>query len=246
MLETLFGPPGEWPRQDLIGFSDEMQPSITLTGYRCGVFPMPLDVEGYRESMGWWSPMRRARLEMGRMRITRSLRKTSRRYTTTVDAAFPDVLAACSDPRRPDGWIDDRVKTVYTALHLGGYVHSVETWDEEGRLVGGLYAVHQNALVAGESMFHDPVLGRDASKVALMRLLVEMRRIGAHLLDVQWLTPHLMSLGAVETSRQDYLRDLDLALSIPHNNAWSRGESIAGGDLVELLGEDHHAGDARG
>ena len=92
------------------------------------------------------------------------------RYTTTVDRAFPDVLAACADPKRPDGWIDDRIAFAYTALHQAGYVHSVETWDSDGRLVGGLYGVHQGGMFAGESMFHHSELGRDASKVALLRL----------------------------------------------------------------------------
>jgi len=91
-------------------------------------------------------------LLIGRV-ITRSLRKTAARYTTTVDRAFPDVLAACADPKRPDGWIDDRIAFAYTALHQAGYAHSIETWDADGRLVGGLYGVHQGGLFAGESIW---------------------------------------------------------------------------------------------
>ena len=171
------------------------------------------------------------------LRVTRSMRKSAKRYNTTVDAHFTGVLAACADSEREGRWIDERIETAYTALHHSGYVHSVETWDDEGRLVGGLYAVHQNGLVAGESMFHHPQHGRDASKVALMRLVVEMRRIGAHLLDVQWLTPHLESLGARELPRHQYLRELEQALGSPHNNAWNRGFSMTGAELLEQLDE---------
>lgn len=237
MLETYFGAPQDWPDQDLIGYTEEFQPTMALMGYRCGVFPMPLEVEGFEATMGWWSPLHRAGLRPGGLRITRSMRKSARRYTTTVDVHFAGVLAACADPHREGRWIDARIETVYTALHHSGYVHSVETWDDEGRLVGGLYAVHQNGLVAGESMFHHPQLGRDASKVALMRLAVEMRRIGARLLDVQWLTQHLESLGANPMPRRDYLRTLSDALEAPHNNAWNAKVSMTGDELLEQLDE---------
>lgn len=241
MLETYFGAPQDWPAQDLIGYTEEFQPTMALMGYRCGVFPMPLEVEGFEAAMGWWSPLHRAVLEPGRLRITRSMRKSARRYTTTVDVHFAGVLAACADPGREGRWIDARIEAVYTALHHSGYVHSVETWDDEGRLVGGLYVVHQNGLVAGESMFHHPQWGRDASKVALMRLAVELRRVGARLLDVQWLTPHLESLGATQTPRHEYLRTLSRALEAPHNNAWNIKAPLTGDELLEQLdeGRDH-------
>lgn len=241
MLETHFGAHQGWPHQDLIGYTEQFQPAMALAAYRCGVFPMPLEVEGFEEAMGWWSPLRRAGLAPEELRVTRSMRKSARRYTTTVDVHFAGVLAACADPDRDGRWIDERIETVYAALHHSGYVHSVETWDAEGRLVGGLYAIHQHGLVAGESMFHHPELGRDASKVALMRLVVEMRRIGARLLDVQWLTPHLESLGAREVPRREYLRMLSRALDVPHNNAWNSGASLSGEELLEQLDErsDH-------
>lgn len=237
MLETLFGRPRDWPSQDLIGYTDEFQPALVLMGYRCGVFPMPLELQGHEDAMGWFSPIRRARID--RLRLTRSLRRSALRYTTTVDRGFEEVITRCGDAARPDGWINEQIRTAYRALHRSGYVHSIETWDQEGRLVGGLYGVHQNGMVAGESMFHDPDRGTDASKVALIRLMVEMRRIGAGLLDVQWLTPHLASMGARETSRDEYLNDLGLALSRPHNNAWSRGGPITGAELLELYAESH-------
>ena len=219
MLDNVFGSPDAWPNSDLIGYSDEFDPALALVAYRCGVFPMPVE-----QWMGWWSPLRRAVLPPGGLRITRSLRKTAARYTTTVDRAFPDVLAACADPKRPDGWIDDRIAFAYTALHQAGYVHSVETWDSDGRLVGGLYGVHQGGMFAGESMFHHSELGRDASKVALLRLVAELARARVDLLDVQWLTPHLASLGVIELSRDDYLARLDVALEGEHRNTWSNAE----------------------
>ncbi len=239
MLETLFGPPEEWPHQDLVAFSDEFDPAIALMAYRCGVFPMPLGGADWGQEMGWWSPMQRAQLPAESLRVPRSLRQSARRYTTTVDRAFAEVLAACADPNRPDGWIDDRIITAFTVLHQLGYVHSVETWDAEGRLVGGLYGVHVNGLFAGESMFHHPVHGTDASKVALLRLVVELDRVQVGLLDVQWLTPHLESMGAVATDRPDYLEQLAAALEEPHVNAWSRGEEsrLGGQELLDALEE---------
>lgn len=219
VLDNVFGSPDAWPDSDLIGYSDEFDPALALVAYRCGVFPMPVE-----EWMGWWSPLRRAVLPPGGLRITRSLRKTAARYTTTVDQAFSDVLAACADPKRPDGWIDDRIAFAYTALHQAGYAHSVETWDADGRLVGGLYGVHQGGMFAGESMFHHSELGRDASKVALLRLVAELARARVDLLDVQWLTPHLASLGVVELSRDDYLARLDVALEGEHRNTWSNAQ----------------------
>jgi leucyl/phenylalanyl-tRNA--protein transferase len=136
---------------------------------------------------------------------------------TTVDAAFALVLAACGAPSRPDGWIDARIGAVYTRLFEAGFVHSVETWDTTGRLVGGLYGVSLGGLFAGESMFHDARFGRDASKVALMRLVSQLcaRADGTALLDVQWVTPHLASLGAYEIGRDEYLARLSAALERP-------------------------------
>ncbi len=243
MLEKLFGPPEDWPHQDLVAFSDEFDPATALLAYRCGVFPMPLTRGGMREAMGWWSPMQRAQLPPEALRVTRSLRQSAMRYTTTVDVAFHQVLGACADPRRPDGWIDDRIREAFTTLHQVGFVHSVETWDADGRLVGGLYGVHQNAMFAGESMFHDDVRGTDASKVALLRLVAELRRLGVDLLDVQWLTPHLASLGALAIDRDDYLDQLSEALEQPHRDDWRRGEDgrLTGRELLHELGEDRNA-----
>ncbi|MGC3955017.1 MAG: leucyl/phenylalanyl-tRNA--protein transferase [Propionicimonas sp.] len=216
----VFGESEQWPAQDLIGFSDEFDAELVLEGYRAGVFPMPLHGSGFGE-MGWWSPLRRGVLTLEGLRVTRSLRQSARRYTTTVDQAFERVLAGCGDPSRPNGWIDDQIVGVYTELHDAGHVHSVETWDADGRLVGGLYGVSVGGLFAGESMFHDPVHGRDASKVALLALarLLADDYAEARVIDVQWQTPHLATLGVIEIDRDEYLALLEEALGLPEP-AW--------------------------
>lgn len=212
MLRKSFGEPAEWPSQDLIGFTDEFGADLAFEGYRCGVFPMPLPGG---QGMGWWSPMQRGIIPFRQLHVTRSLRKSAKRYTTTVDAAFPSVITECAAPDRPDGWIDQRIILAYEKLAMLGIAHSVEVWDDDGALVGGLYGIHVGGLFAGESMFHHPELGRDASKVALIRLAVELIQTGVILLDTQWLTEHLGSLGAYEIPREEYLSRLGRALALP-------------------------------
>lgn len=227
VLSALFGSPDQWPARDLIGYSDEFYAALALEAYRAGVFPMPLD----SEAMGWWSPMQRGLIPVDGVRVTRSLRKMAKRYSTTVDHAFPRVMAACGSPTRPDGWIDSRIRTAYSHLHRTGWVHSVEVWDADGVLVGGLYGVHVAGLFAGESMFHDDERGRDASKVALIRLVVELAAVGVELLDVQWLTEHLGTLGAYEVPRAEYLRRLEHALTLP-TLPWTRFGPLTGAELL--------------
>jgi len=224
----LFGPPREWPDQDLIAFSDEFDEALALEAYSCGAFPMPLGQYSASE-MGWWSPLRRGVLPLDALRVPRSLRKSAKRYTTTIDEAFGEVLARCADPKRPHGWIDTAVRRVYTSLHEAGRVHSVEVWDAPGRLVGGLYGVSAGGLFAGESMFHDPEHGRDASKVALLRLVEFLSDEHAEdrIIDVQWQTEHLASLGIIEIDRDEYLNLLDEALAVPEPHWPSREERHA-------------------
>lgn len=230
MLNQIFGPASEWPNQDLIAFSDEFDARLTVAAYRSGVFPMPLSGSDFGR-MGWWSPVERGILPLDGLRVTRSLRHSARRYTTTVDECFGRVLAACANPDRPGGWIDDDIARVYTELHASGVAHSIETWDADGRLVGGLYGVSVGGLFAGESMFHDARWGRDASKVALLRLVSELSAGGTELLDVQWATPHLESLGAITIDRGYYLALLDEALSRPAST-WHPGV-VSGAELAQ-------------
>ncbi|MFZ0528947.1 MAG: leucyl/phenylalanyl-tRNA--protein transferase [Propionicimonas sp.] len=223
----LFGSSGEWPEQDLIAFSAEFDEALVLEAYASGVFPMPIAAAGFTE-MGWWSPRQRGVLPLDALRVTKSLRKSARRYTTSIDRAFGEVLERCGDPRRPYGWIDPDLRRVYPGLHAAGRVHSVETWDAAGRLVGGLYGVSIGGLFAGESMFHDPVHGRDASKVALLALVefLSDEHAEERIIDVQWQTEHLATLGVIEIERQEYLSLLAEALAVP-DPVWPTKEAHA-------------------
>ncbi|HSF27249.1 MAG TPA: leucyl/phenylalanyl-tRNA--protein transferase [Actinomycetes bacterium] len=205
------------PGEDLVGAGADLAPGTLLAGYRTGVFPMGLG-RGGRGRMGWWSPDPRGVIPLAGLRVSRSTRASVRRFRVTVDADFAAVVAGCADPRRPGAWITSAVAQAYRQLHELGWAHSVEVWHPDGWLAGGLYGVAIGGLFAGESMFRTPLpQARDASKVALVHL-VELLRADEHpdrLLDVQWRTPHLASLGCVEVSRADYLRRLDRALRLP-------------------------------
>ena len=195
---------------DLVGIGADLEPGTLLAAYRAGLFPMPL---GHEEPMGWFSPQQRGVLPLDGLRVTRSLRRSCRAFEVRVDTAFADVVAACADPSRPGGWIDDEIHAAYTRLHELGWAHSVETW-QGGELVGGLYGVATGGLFAGESMFHR---ARDASKVALVALveLLSDEYAERRLLDVQWRTEHLATLGVVEIPRKEDLAWLRGTFSVP-------------------------------
>jgi leucyl/phenylalanyl-tRNA--protein transferase len=192
-----------------IAIGADLEPSTLLAAYRTGVFPMPI---GRGQVLAWWSPDPRGILPLDGLRITRSLAKSVRRYEVTVDAAFDEVIDACADPTRPGGWITDLIRHAYSELHALGWAHSVEAWTRDGHLAGGLYGVAIGGLFAGESMFHRRP---DGSKVALVGLVERLRAGGAALLDVQWTTPHLTSLGAIDIPRDEYLARLTDALDRP-------------------------------
>lgn len=205
---------------------------MVLEGYLHGLFPMPIE-----EGIGWFSPVERGVLPLDQLRISRSLRKSARRYRVSVDEAFVSVVAGCADPARQHGWIDTEVIATYTELHRLGAAHSVECWTSDGELAGGLYGIAAGGLFAGESMFHDPAIGRDASKVALCHLVARLRSAGGErVLDVQWQTPHLASLGVVELDRDSYLARLEqcLATPMPDWRTWQ-----AEGRVVPELPEGH-------
>jgi leucyl/phenylalanyl-tRNA--protein transferase len=222
VADSPFGSPDRWRHDDLVAVSRAFDADLVLQAYRSGVFPMP----ARGGLMGWWSPLDRAVLPLDRLRVTRSLRKMTARYEIRVDTDFEAVLAGCGDPSRPDGWIDADIGRVYRQLHREGRVHTVEAWTAEGELAGGLYGVSVGGLFAGESMFHRPDIGRDASKVALVALVAILTAADPtdRLLDVQWMTPHLQSLGVVEVPRPHYL-DL-LARALPRAEPDWRPPSI--------------------
>ena len=202
----MFPPASTANEHGIIGLGADLEPATLLDAYTQGIFPMPLELDG---PIAWWSPDPRAIIELDELVVSRSLRRSLKRYETTIDRAFEQVIRECASPRRANGWIDERLIRAYCELHAIGMAHSIETW-RDGALVGGLYGVSVGGLFAGESMFH---LARDASKVALVRLVETLARDGgARLLDVQFLTPHLGSLGAREISRDDYLDRLEQAL----------------------------------
>jgi leucyl/phenylalanyl-tRNA--protein transferase len=210
-------PPCPWhfPRADtadgdgVVGVGADLEPGTMLTAYRAGLFPMPL---GGRGPVAWWSPDPRGVLPLDGLKVSRSLRKSCRNFTVKVDTAFPEVIDACADPIRPGAWITPAVRAAYLRLHELGWAHSVESWTPAGELAGGLYGVAIGGLFTGESMFHRRT---DASKVALVTLVELLREAGATLLDVQWVTPHLASLGAVGIPRRRYLDLLADAVARP-------------------------------
>lgn len=208
---TRFDERGDLADDDLVAIGADLAPGTILAAYRRGLFPMPAGVPD--EPPHWFCPVRRGVLPLDGLVVSRSLRRAVRDYEIRVDTAFGEVVDACGDPRRDGGWIDADVRAAYVRLHQLGWAHSVETW-RDGELVGGLYGLAIGGLFAGESMFHR---ARDASKVALVGLvdLLDDEHAAQRLLDVQWSTPHLASLGVVEVDRAVYLRRLRQALSVP-------------------------------
>ena len=209
----------------------ELTPQLLLNAYCQGYFPMSHGGEIY-----WHDPDPRAILPLNKFHISASLRRTLKRtkyrsadgkthyftdigrerrsrkpeFEIRVDSDFLGVILACADPSRKGSWIDDQIINSYTQLHELGWAHSIETW-QDGRLVGGLYGVAVRGLFAGESMFSHET---DASKVALAWLVQHMRERGFLLLDVQFETPHLCSLGITNVSAAKYRLLLEKALQV--------------------------------
>lgn len=203
--------------EDFAGVGADLEPITVLAAYRSGYFPMPIQITRRRSGIGWFSPDPRGVLPIEDLRVSRSLRRSVRRYSVSVDSAFDRVIGECADPRRESGWIDETITTAYEDLHRLGHAHSIEVWEDE-RLVGGLYGVSIGGLFAGESMFH---LATDASKVALVHLVEILGDRPGRLLDVQWKTDHLASLGVIELPRDEYLQRLERALALPPPHGFS-------------------------
>jgi leucyl/phenylalanyl-tRNA--protein transferase len=206
-----FGDPSSFDElDDLVAVGADLAPGTLLAAYRRGLFPMPSGNPG--DPMYWFCPVRRGVLPLAELVVSRSLRRSVREFEIRVDTAFEEVVDACADPRRDSGWIDGEIRAAYLRLHELGWAHSVEAW-RDGRLAGGLYGVAVGGLFAGESMFHRE---RDASKVALVGLVrgLSDERAAERLVDVQWATPHLATLGVVEIPRAAYLRRLPATLAV--------------------------------
>ena len=212
-------------------------PELLLQAYRAGIFPMSDsrdDPEVY-----WVEPRMRAILPLDGFHLSRSLARTLRRgrFRVTCNEAFDAVIDACAAPRleAEDSWISHRIAESYRALHRHGHAHSIEVWqnipghDGPGApevLVGGLYGVGFARVFCGESMFSR---ASDASKVALAWLVAALRRGGAELLDCQFTTPHLASLGAVEIPQARYLDLLQAAIAPQVGGESSAGAAAAAG-----------------
>jgi len=193
--------------------SAAITPEILLRAYAAGLFPMAEDADD--EDLRWYDPARRGVFPLEGFKISKSLAKTIRAggLEIRIDTDFFGVLAGCAEsaPGREKTWINRRIAELYGALFAHGFVHTIEAWREQN-LVGGLYGVTLGGAFFGESMFHRAT---DASKICLTYLVARLRRGGFSLLDTQYITPHLQSLGAVEISRAAYRRRLRAALHAP-------------------------------
>ncbi len=210
-------------------------PELLLKAYRAGIFPMADSRDD--PEVFWVEPKMRAILPLDGFHLSKSLARTLRRghYTVTCNAAFEAVIDACAAPRpgADESWISARIRESYNGLHEYGHAHSIECW-HDGRLVGGLYGVGFARVFCGESMFSRET---DASKVALAWLVASLRRIRAELLDCQFTTTHLASLGSVEIPQNRYLHLLALA-----QRDYSEGESATARALADELGAGEAAG----
>ena len=224
-----------------------LDPRLLLQGYAAGIFPMAESRDA--DDLFWVEPRSRAVLPLDRLHASRSLRRTLRsgRFQVTRDQAFAAVVAACAD--REETWINADIERAVLALHAAGHAHSIETW-HDGELLGGLYGVKLGRAFFGESMFSRAT---DASKVALAWLVARLKCGGYTLLDCQFMTGHLQSLGAITVPRTNYVRLLSAALGSA-GSGWgdSGGRSGAGADpplpeflaLERLLDSCGAAGDA--
>ncbi|HEV3443233.1 MAG TPA: leucyl/phenylalanyl-tRNA--protein transferase [Gemmataceae bacterium] len=191
----------------LVAVGGDLRPQRLIQAYRSGIFPW----YAAGEPICWWSPDPRAIFELDGLYISRRLARTLRsgRFQVTINQAFGGVIRGCAEARAEGTWITPEMIEAYETLHHRGHAHSVEVW-EGGELAGGLYGVALGGLFAGESMF---TRRRDASKVALAHVVERLRQRGFQLFDIQLLSPHTASLGAVEIPRKDYLERLRRALA---------------------------------
>jgi len=223
--ERLEFPPADLADDGLLAVGGDLSPERLVLAYSRGIFPW------YEDGLPilWHSPDPRMVLEADKLRIQSSLRKTMRKrpYRLTLDTAFPAVIEACAQAPRPgqDGtWITSEMRDAYIRLFRLGLAHSAEAWRGD-ELVGGLYGVSLGAIFFGESMF---ARAPDASKIAFVTLVSELRRRGIELIDCQVYTDHLARFGAVEWPRVRYLRALDRLLRRPtHRGRWRYEEEPA-------------------
>jgi leucyl/phenylalanyl-tRNA--protein transferase len=191
----------------------EITPEVLLKAYACGIFPMAENADD--PALHWVEPPLRGIIPLDRLHISKSLAKTVRsdRFTVVANRNFNAVIDGCAEPApgRTNTWISQRIRKLYRGLFAIGHCHTIEVYDEADKLAGGLYGVSLGGVFFGESMFHR---ARDASKVALVHLVARLNAGGFQLLDTQFLTDHLKSLGAYEIPRDHYQRLLAEGLEI--------------------------------
>ncbi len=209
-------------------------PELVLRAYAAGVFPMAESADD--PGLYWVEPKERGIIPLDGLLISRSLAKTVRRnrFEVRVDHGFDAVIAACAERARgrDNTWINGRIRTLYRGLFDIGHAHTVECW-RDGALVGGLYGVSLGGAFFGESMFHRET---DASKVALVHLAARLRKGGYRLLDAQFVTDHLASLGAIEIPRARYKTLLDDAVNRPNlDAAWDAATVRNGAEALAVL-----------
>lgn len=199
----------KWPK--LTNFGSNWEPETLIAAYRTGLFPMPYEIDGQESAIGWWSPQPRAIFHPDELHISRSLRSAMKKFKVTVDRDFEAVIRACGNPDRASGWINEDVISAFVTLHHLGVAHSVEVWDQGDRLAGGLYGIEIGGIFAGESMFH---VVKNASKVALAHLGELLNDGKERIIDTQWMTSHLESMGAKPIDRGEYCLMLPKLLDV--------------------------------
>lgn len=196
----------------LVGVGADLEPETLLAAYAAGCFPTRFEpYNDERLPMFWWSPSPRAIMELDGLHLSRRMRRTMRagKFATTINCDFAGVIRGCAD--RDEGtWITNDILTAYQRMHDLGHAHSVEVW-QNNKLVGGTYGVSIGGLFAAESMFHRV---SDASKVALATLVDRLRERKFRLLDIQLLSEHTASLGAIEIPRAEYVARLNAAIEL--------------------------------
>lgn len=212
----------------------EITPAILLRAYAAGIFPMAEDAED--PSLFWVEPRARGIIPLETVHVPRRLARTVRQdaFEIRTDTDFDGVIAGCAAPGedRDRTWINARIRRLYGELFDLGHCHTVEAW-RDGRLVGGLYGVSLGAAFFGESMFY---VERDASKVAFVHLTARLRAGGFRLLDAQFRTDHLATLGAVEVPRRDYKKRLDAAVGDEADWwVWPRGAAVPGAAALAAI-----------
>jgi leucyl/phenylalanyl-tRNA--protein transferase len=212
----------------------EITPEILLRAYAAGIFPMAEDAED--PSLFWVEPRARGIVPIDGVHIPRRLARTVRQdaFEIRIDSDFEGVIAGCAAPGddRERTWINARIRRLYGELFDLGHCHTVEAW-RDGRLVGGLYGVSLGAAFFGESMFHRE---RDASKVAFVHLTARLKAGGFQLLDAQFKTDHLATLGAIEIPRREYKKRLDAAVASQADWwVWPPGQATDGATALAAL-----------